>query len=457
MLAVAPRTGGECDGHAKQLDGSGIIEVVLKLAAALLVMSSDGAAQNFAPDVLLLSRIKSHMREELAHLPNYTCLETTTRFIKETGRHSKMQPLDSVLLELVYSNHREWYGSPGDRNLSEDHPVAFIASGMIGNGAFAINLNNIFLSGGAIFTYRGEEALNGRVVARYDFRLPRSLARFEISIVGGSGTVGEEGTFWIDPQSLDLLRIESRTDEIPPFLPLQEMSQSVNYAPTRIGEYRALLAQQSDLHMVKTTGEESYNRLEFTHCRAFSAESTLSFDPEPQDAGKSPLADHPNVLSEARGTGGEVPALLRITVQLSTPITDKESVGALIGAKVYGDVIHKGKIIIPNGSLARGRIRRLERYKTGEDFIVGLEFTEVEVNGRSQRFYADLIRLAKVRGIRPTLSEQVAVRSGGELESRDETITLPELPGVASFFVHGNTFAVPSGFRMVWRTRGVIQ
>jgi hypothetical protein len=77
--------------------------------------------------------------------------------------------------------------------------------------------------------------------------------------------------------------------------------------------------------------------------------------------------------------------------------------------------------------------------------------------GRSQRFYADLIRMAKIQGIRPTLSEQVAIVSGGGLESRDETITLPELPGVASFFIHGNKFAIPSGFQMVWRTRSVIR
>ncbi len=31
-------------------------------------------------EVLLLSKIKRHLRDELAHIPNYTCLETITRF-----------------------------------------------------------------------------------------------------------------------------------------------------------------------------------------------------------------------------------------------------------------------------------------------------------------------------------------------------------------------------------------
>jgi len=103
------------------------------------------------------------MREELSHLPNYTCLETIARFRKEPGHPSQFQgqlkPLDTVRLEIVYSNHREWYGSPGSRNLSADDPVEFIGSGMIGNGAFAITLHNIVE--GATFRYRGEEALAG--------------------------------------------------------------------------------------------------------------------------------------------------------------------------------------------------------------------------------------------------------------------------------------------------------
>jgi hypothetical protein len=51
-----------------------------------------------------------------------------------------LKPLDTVRLEIVYSNRREWYGSPGDRSFHADRPVEFIGSGMIGDGAFAITL-----------------------------------------------------------------------------------------------------------------------------------------------------------------------------------------------------------------------------------------------------------------------------------------------------------------------------
>jgi hypothetical protein len=144
-----------------------------KPAAASLMLVCHAAAQELAPELLLLARIKSHMRGELSHVANYTCLETTARFHKEPGRQAKMQPLDTVRLEVAYINHHEWYGSPGDRNFSKDDPGAFIGSGMIGNGFFAITLNNIFTGEKVTFVYRGKETLGGRTAYRYDYRLPR--------------------------------------------------------------------------------------------------------------------------------------------------------------------------------------------------------------------------------------------------------------------------------------------
>jgi hypothetical protein len=434
-----------------------------RLIGAWLVLASLVPAQDVAPEVLLLARIKFHMRKELAHLPNYTCLETIARFHKEPGHpfrfEGQLKPLDTVRLEIVYSNGREWYGAPGDRNLSADNPAEFIGSGMIGNGTFAMDLNNIFEA--ATFTYRGEEAVGSRMAVRYDFRLSAMMKAFAISIQGGYGTVGQKGSLWADPQSLDLLRLESSADEIPPYLPVEVQSTKMNYARTRIGDYDVLLAQQADLHMLESSGEENYDRLEFTHCRAFSAQSAIHFDPEPQEPAKTPPPAPPTVVVP-EGASDAVPAFLPITIELTTPITDKDTVGRLIEGRVSGDVLRKGKVIIPKGSLVRGRIRRLERYQGrpigGGDFIVGLEFTEVEAVGGPLRFYADLLRMERRPGVRPTLSERVLVRDAwGAYEAAEETITLPELPGVASFFVSGTSFTLPSGFRMFWRTRGLIR
>ena len=74
--------------------------------------------------------------------------------------------------------------------------------------------------------------------------------------------------------------------------------------------------------------------------------------------------------------------------------------------------------------------------------------------GAPLRFYADLVSMDKRKGIQPALREFVSLPNR-ESESRE--IKLPELPGVASFFVDGNSFVLAPGLRTVWRTRGLLR
>ena len=435
----------------RKLEGSLGILLISALGGSVADYLPPARAQGLSSDQQLLVSIKAHMREELSHLPNYTCLESVARFQNQSAmQHPKLERMDTVRLEVAYSKDREWYGAPGDRKFSADNPFEFVGGGVMGSGTFAMNLHNVFEV--ASIDYRGQDELNGRRATKYDFRLPR--AALEVSIPGGFGTVNQAGSFWVDPQSLDLIRLDSHVIEIPRYLPLDQMNTNVNYARTQIGLYTPLLPQEADLHILETSGREGFDRIEFTHCRAFSAQSAIHFGTTPQDAEPSP-PDGLKTIPALSAVLGAVPPLLLVTVRLKTPITDKDVVGTLIEATISGDVRRKGKTVIPSGSLVRGRIRRLERYLNGrnDEFIVALEFTEVEVNGVALRFYADLLKMEKLREIRPNLYEQVVVRSG--VEARTQTVTLPELPSVASFFVHGKRFTLTSGFGMIWRTRGL--
>ncbi|HUA58056.1 MAG TPA: polymer-forming cytoskeletal protein [Verrucomicrobiae bacterium] len=411
------------------------------LAAAILLAPLAVIPQDLAPEVLLLSRIKRHLREELAHVPNYTCLETISRFHrdpKSPPSPTGLTSLGTVQLEIVYTNGREWYGSPGARNLSVDNPVAFIGGGMIGTGAFAITMHNIVEGG--IFTYRGTELLDGLEAVKYDFRIASLFKPLQISVRGGLGATGEEGSIWVDPQSLDLLRVDSRAVEIPPYLAVEAATESVRYARTRIGGEDALLAQAADSHMLDDDGVENYNRTEFTHCHAYAASSAITFGSTAPENTAAPPA--------APSLGQAVPPLLEVTILLTTPVSDKDSMGSIIQGKITGDVIHKGKVVLPDGSVVQGRIRALDRHPDLGAYTVGLEFTDVEVRGESLPFYADLLRLDKDPRIERELLQQ--------RPSRDLTAQ-PELPGVASFLVKGENFTLPAGFRTVWRTRALLR
>ena len=271
---------------------------------------------------------------------------------------------------------------------------------MIGNGIFAVLLNNILLSGGATFLYRGEERIEGRKAVRYDYRWPRSLGRDEINLNEGRANVGEQGSFWADTESLDLIRIASHAVEVPAELPVEARRITVSYARTRIRDYKVLLAQEGDMYLLKNSGEEDLNHVEFSHCRAFTAQSAIRFDSNDQSA-KPAEADLSQVAGAMRPME-TLPADLPITLQLTAPITQKDAVGALISAKVVGDVIGNNTFL-ERGSVVRGRIRHIERHDKG--YWVSLEFTEIDGGGPPLRFYAELRSIQGASRLQPTSGE----------------------------------------------------
>src|ERR1035438_9432057 len=410
------------------------------------------AAQGLPPEVLLLARVKAHTREQLARLPNCSCLETVRRDHQPAG--GVMRPMDTVRLEVLYSDHHELYASPGDRRFGDNQPMDFVGSGTIGNGHFALYLSEIAGEGSLSYEYKGEESLSGRRLARYDYRVPVSMSRNTIIMAEGKGTTGIKGSFWADPATYDIVRIVAEAAEIPPHLPVASFVTSIDYAHTNLGGSDFLLPQSADSQLVKFSGEESRNHIEFTHCHLYGAQSSISFgapEGQPRFAASSVLEMNRELL----------PAL-QVVIRISTRITEKTTVGALILGVVAGNVLHKKSVLIPDGSPVRGRVRRLEWIdEKGGYYIVGLEFTEIEAAGTRYRFFADLVDTDRPPGLSRNIStfrhETDTLPYGGSM-TRDshDVLFLPDLPGVGSFFVQARQLDLPPGFRTTWKTRALV-
>ncbi|HTD43810.1 MAG TPA: hypothetical protein VK687_06495, partial [Bryobacteraceae bacterium] len=95
-----------------------------------LILPAAAFAQDLPPEVLLLSRVRRHVQEELQRLPNISCLETVQREHKPA--RGKVQPLDTVRLEVLNNGRKELFASPGDRKFSEQHPISYAGSGVLG-------------------------------------------------------------------------------------------------------------------------------------------------------------------------------------------------------------------------------------------------------------------------------------------------------------------------------------
>jgi hypothetical protein len=301
-----------------------------------------------------------------------------------------------------------------------------------------------------MFTYRGEEDLAGRRVAKYDFRLPSMLSEYRISLPEGSGVAGVKGSFWADPQSFDLVRLEVHADDLPPTLPIDDVVNVMNYAHVDVGGQTILLPETEEVRMVRLNGEESRNTVELTHCRSFQTESTIRGDVDAVAA--AVLRTDPGGPAAKVGSAVRtMPAGLLVTVRLKTPITEKSAVGALIDVVVAGDIKSKSEVLVPDGAVVRGRIRRLERNtQSGEYYVVGLELMEIEAGDARLRFFAELQNLDAPAG-----AEWIVSGKTTTTKTATELFWVPDLPGVGAFFVKGKTFELPAGVKMVWKTRAL--
>jgi hypothetical protein len=409
-------------------------------------------AQDLPPEVLTLARIHDRVREAVERLPDCTCVETVARFRKSAGQ--QLKPVDRVVLQILFSGGKELYASPGDTHW-ETNPFTFVASGMISNGLFALNLKTIFLNNHSIIRYKGEESLVWHRETRYDFQISRMWSGYTVQRGGASGAAAMRGSFWADPETHDLLRLEFHADEIPPELRYADVSTTIYYNRVRIGENDVLLPQTADMRTIGVDGVENHNLIEFTHCQGFHAESTLVFGAARDAASAAGQAATPPKPAAAEGT---LPPALRIAIALSAPLDDHAAVGSLIQGKVVGSVVQKGKVLVPEGALVEGLIRRLERYSdAGDYFIVALEFTRLETPGGTLRFYADLQDVDRNNGagmlLVDTLVESGGFGSAAWYNTHGERIWTHEVPGVGTFFIRGSSFSLPSGFKTVWKTQ----
>ena len=126
--------------------------------------------------------------------------------------------------------------------------------------------------------------------------------------------------------------------------------------------------------------------------------------------------------------------------------------------------MQKEKVLVPDGALVKGRIRRLERYSdAGDYFIVALEFTRLETPGgtcastRTSRM-STAAKASKWRSATPRAWNGANSNGTGtntmKWDNTDgQRIWTHEVPGVGTFFVRGSIFSLPPGFKTVWKTQ----
>jgi hypothetical protein len=252
---------------------------LLPIAAALAMLSGSVLRGQDLPQwVLQLSRIKRQAKAELLRLPNFACVETINRFQRTPGA-AVFKPLDTIRLDVAFVDGKELVAEVGGSGAFQEMDMVKLSyGGVIGTGAFSAVARNLFVNDNGRTTRWAEERILERPALRYDFAVPEREAGYKLTSRSVVESVGLEGTFWADAETLELLRIEEHAVDIPPILEVQGTSTTVTYARTRIGASEVLLPRWAETVLTNTNGWGGRNIIEFSGCREYVAESVIHFD-----------------------------------------------------------------------------------------------------------------------------------------------------------------------------------
>lgn len=354
------------------------------LVPALLWLSISAAqsTSDVAPELLTLAKIKVRMQETLARQPNYTCTEQIERSRRRAPK-GKYELLDMVRLEVALVDGKEMFAWPGSRKFEEQELSKLVPiGGAIGNGNFALFTRTVFLSRAPVFNYVGVVDLNGKPAIRYNYTVSEFISGFHLRVNNIDAIVGFSGSFWVNPNTLDLMRLDVVAEKIPEAMGLSKSITTMEYAPTRIGAADFLLPVGSELVMTHTNGDEDHNRMSFQACRQYTGDSVITFSESPVDTTAPSLAPAVNLNTR---TPIDVPAGLLADVTLDAAIDgDHSMVGDLVKVTLR-QPLKKGKeILFEKGATLTGRILKLERHR--DHCVLNLQFFEIESDSK----HADL-------------------------------------------------------------------
>jgi hypothetical protein len=418
-------------------------------ALALFMAVTCGMTAQTDAGLDLWVRVREHIRASAAGLPNYTCQESMERSIQTpTGR---IEFRERLRLEVLFAETTELFAWPGSSEFTSEPLQAWIGAGAIDNGSFATELLNLFVISAATVKYAGIEKRDQRALHRFDFHIPILNSGYKLTINGKSATTAYSGSFWVDQESLDIARLDTRAEGIPSDLDCRDARQSVTYGRVRLGADQRLLPSAVELTIVNGDGHESRNTIAFNNCSQYAASSSLSF------------TTPPDIAAAARPRPQQaLPSHVTLVLRLEQPISvDESAAGDQIVARL-DKAVKAGSLLLPKGTRVLGRIRRLEQHLSSPpSILVGLQFFGAEAPEGLLTFSSRLTGPPALPGTAPAVDgvfENVPGAGGVDNENAPSTAGLDieddgTGTGVGSFRVSGKKLRIGRAFRTVWETQ----
>jgi hypothetical protein len=224
----------------------------------------------------VLGDARSYVVGHEAKLPDFMCTQTIRRF--ENYDDQGWRPIDVIVEDLTYSNHREFYkvitrnGQPV--NITHDQ-----LRGLSSSGEFGSTMNALFLrQTAAIFTWHDWHTLRGRQMFVFSYQVPASRSAYHLKVPEQllDLVAGYHGLVYIDGENHFVHRVTLYADDIPPAFPIQDVSLTLDYDYRRIGDADYLLPVHFEL--VSQQGHRFIkNEVDYDDYQKFNAVSIIVF------------------------------------------------------------------------------------------------------------------------------------------------------------------------------------
>lgn len=408
----------------------------------------------------VLLRAKAKVAERSAKLPRYTCMEDVERYYyRPVGRtlpgacsalitqrpepsvnlSLRLSASDRLRMNVALVDNNEIYSWAGASRFGDDDSIEkLVRGGPIGTGVFAGLLDVVFLLDGQRFYFQKRQVSEGGGLIEYSFSVTAAASHYRVRIGDAWVPISYSGTATVDSRTEDVVRLTIESAELPKTAGICQIREAVEFAPGEIAGQPILLPASVRQRFLSPSGGEVENAIRLTSCRAYAAESSISFE-APQAA---PAASGSSTPEAQAG----LPEGVHLTLELTSPIdTDHAAAGDNFEARLVHPIhAKKGRLSIPAGATVEGRLLRVEMVRMRPPRVrLALSPRAILVDGAS-------MSLRATRDWNMAMNHTPADRV-------PPRILLP-LPGEGPsgvFEFSGQHVTVPKGFRSEWWSAAV--
>jgi len=242
----------------------------------------------------LLDEVRQYALHYTHRLPDFICLEQTSRYLDDSGREA-WRLVDVLTAQLSYFNQKETRKLVSQNGRMVTDAPYELAGGPLSAGDFGTTMRDIFdPASQTSFAWKRWTTLRGRRTHDFSYRVPLRLYAIEYQGEQKDSVertkVAYGGSVFVDEEFHTIVRITHEGLNIPPSFPVREASETLDYDFIKIGDSQFFLPLAATLRMrIQTYGGAVWmkNVKEFRLYRKFSSDAVIKFDgqdlpPQPQ-------------------------------------------------------------------------------------------------------------------------------------------------------------------------------